>query len=468
MMVKTQKRAIDKLSEEDVIYCSKLLKITSIISFVLLCILVVSPVVGLFIPTHTYRSIYTLFEVKSNIVRAIGLLGLAISIFALAPKVFLYGFKSVIYGLIKNPWNILFVFILIWGAFSFTATTDFETSMLGYRTTHEGYLGYLSYAGIYMMATSVVKEKRRNLLFNIFVITSVVISALTLLNDDTNIGFILDRDGMCVPFSGTYINSNHFGYYLCVACAICLTYFMQQKSIKKSALYFGAFILNLICLSLSNTFGSYLAVLIMMIFVSVIFIIKNPKSHITYAKIFIIWSIAIPVSAGFNRDLVFNQVPDFFSDIAKVIASIGKAIETGDVDSTIRSVEVSRIAIWVDAIKLIANNPVFGVGPDMALYAYRNVYGYSMVPHNEYLQAGVCMGAPAGIAFFVGVIIIIVRTLKNVKVLPETILVSALAMGTYAVSAFFGITLPIASFLFWMMMGLTNAWYQSNIDSKLI
>lgn len=472
-MVETAKsKKIDKLSQADISYLTKTINVISKISFVILLLLVATPLIGLFIPTHTVESVYSLFKVKSYCVRVLGLAGLVISLYLIIPKIFLYGYKTVLYGLFKNPWNILFIFVIIWGAICFRSSFRVQNSLFGNATAYEGYLGYLSYGGIYLTASNITKDKDKNILFKILLIISTIIGVLTILSDSCGLTFIIDRGGMCFPYSGTFVNSNHYGYYLCACAAIALVMFMQQKTLKQSIIYFSCFILNMICLTMSNTFGSFLATLVMMIFVSIFFISKNKKDKNTYIKVFALWAITIPICAGLNREMVVEQIPGFFEDIMNVFINLGKAAKTGDVDSTIGSMsgntDTKRIKVWVDSIKLILKNPIFGVGPDMALNAFFTNYGYVNLPHNDFLYVGVCMGIPAMAAYMVGIIYIIIKSLCNVKKMSASVLVGAIAMGTYAVSSLFGISLPIATFMYWMLMGFANSFFQSNIDKQLI
>lgn len=452
---------INKASSEQL----EMLKISNVISKIFLFAMIAlafTPVMGLIVPITGHDPLVTLFQVKAITVKVIGFACLLLGLYDLIIKSWVFGPKATVKNLFLNPWNILFLFVLIWGVISFKKTTDVSMSVWGYAYTFEGFSGYLSYFGIYLSASAVIKDTDKKKIFNWLLIGSIAIAIFTLLRERLSIEFILYRSGYCFPYSGTYINPNHYGYYLCVAGILSAALFTHESNKKWKIFYFIAFFINVMTLCLNCGFGSYLALLFGIAFMNLFSIIRDKKKHLV--SLLYVDFIFLALTIGCNYTLLFVEFPDFFKSILSFMFNMSSS--NGDIAGSISGmtskVADGRETAWSTAIKAITTSPIFGWGPDRAYYVFSCLFGLNSVPHNEFLQVGVCMGIPAMCAYAAAILWIIIRSFRKFKKMPLYTYISALAVGTYAISSIFGISQPIHDCIFFMSLGLLNSWYASN------
>lgn len=462
----TSKKKMFNLDTDDQLFCSKLIQKINFIALIILIIACSSILVGLFIPVSVDKEFEILFTIKAMIIKVAGLAGILLFAVNLIARTLLLGHKTITYSLIKNPWNILLLFILVCGAIAINNAQYRVSSVLGHSYSYSGYLAFLSYSGIFMLGSLITKEKHKLILFKILTIFSLILAGLVLIKEGFNFDFIAFRGGRCLPYSGTFVNPNHYGYLLSAICTLSLCLSLFSKNKKDKTLYIISFAINSLVLALNQSFGPFIGICIALVFISVYLLIKNYREN--WKKFFIIWTIFIIIFARFGGRLISYDVPHFFLDIKQMFNYIFNQESGVDVIEQLNSIDNSRLGVWTRAISLILDKPIFGYGPDMSSTAYFIKYSWVMVPHNQFLQVALEMGIPAGISYFVAVIWIIVRCFRKFKYMPDSTKTAAICMGAFAVSAFFAIILPIADFVFWMMLGLVNGWFHQQIDVNLI
>jgi O-antigen ligase len=110
---------------------------------------------------------------------------------------------------------------------------------------------------------------------------------------------------------------------------------------------------------------------------------------------------------------------------------------------------------------VVPEHPLLGTGPDTFDIAFTPFQSetqqrYGQVfdkAHNDYIQILVCCGVPALIAYLVLLIGVFVPAVP--KAFDSPILFAALGAGlSYGVQSFFGVDVPIATPLFWLILGL--------------
>jgi len=120
-----------------------------------------------------------------------------------------------------------------------------------------------------------------------------------------------------------------------------------------------------------------------------------------------------------------------------------------------------RIFIWRNALNAFPNNPIIGTGPDtfaLAFPAEAQVaaggdYQFFENAHNEYIQYLITHGIVGLLFYLAFVISIVVRSVK--KAFNDPILMAVLAAFVgYLAQAFFNISHPIASQMFWVFAGI--------------
>ncbi len=115
-----------------------------------------------------------------------------------------------------NIWFYLLAALLFWAVISTFVSDDFEFAFIGGNYMHNGLLSYFFYAGVFLCASMIKKEKHRRILFYVFCGVLSWLCAISLLRE-TGIYFL----EYCFPtrHSAVFNNSNHFGYVLCIGVA---------------------------------------------------------------------------------------------------------------------------------------------------------------------------------------------------------------------------------------------------------
>lgn len=122
-----------------------------------------------------------------------------------------------------------------------------------------------------------------------------------------------------------------------------------------------------------------------------------------------------------------------------------------------------RAVLWKDTMNVAFDYPLLGTGPDTFEYALNDYQEHLIAvtntpfdkAHNDYLQILICNGI-LGLAAFM-ILIISLAVLALPKVWNNMLLMAAVAAcGAYAVQAFFGISTPMVTPLFFAMLGLTE------------
>ena len=370
----------------------KAINICSNICFGFMLVLAISPIVGIFIPINNSVEMSHLFYAKTLIVKISGLACLALGVFLLVVKSILYGGKYLFETLFKNPWNILLLVTILWGVISFKEVDpyDLHTAIFGWAYPYEGFVAYVSYAGIYIGASSLRSDKQKRIVLNALLITAAVVAVFTLIGELTGTDFAFFRNGMCFDYSGSFINPNHYAYYICVICILSAVAAMMDNKIYIKILYVASFALNMAILCLNNSFGSYLALLVGMIFFGAWYI---RKKHLPYSLSII--GLFIILAFALNYKYITKELTGFFQGIFEFFANLisGKdpAESIGDVTSETAN---GRAAGWSAAIQAIKDSPIFGYGPDMEYNTLFFKIGHKGSSHNHFLYLAVCFGIP--------------------------------------------------------------------------
>ena len=458
---------IEHLSIDEQKSVIKLLNIVSNICFGAMVLLAISPIIGLYIPTHHSLELAPLFYAKSLVVKISGFACLLLSLFILIVKTMVYGGKYLFETLIKNPWNILFLVTLVWMGISIKEVNPllYNVSLFGWAYTYEGYIAWIAYAGIYLGASSIRSDKQKKLILNAFLITAFVIAVFTLLYEKGITPHAFFRNGMTFPYSGSFINPNHYAYYLCVVCIASLAAVFLAKDKKWKIFYILSFFLNTVILCVNDSFGSYLALLVGMVFFNAWFLKKKENRSI----ILIIDALFLVLSFIANPKYFISDLTGFFEGIFQFVKNLfggnDASSAIGDVTSTTAD---GRAADWSTAFHSIKDHPIFGVGPDMELDTFKYKYGHNNSSHNEFLYITVCSGIPALVTFVGAITCFFVKCFRRLKNATTLEKVFMLSFGTFLVSACFGISIPVCDFVLFMMLGLMNSYFAKEKELKCL
>jgi hypothetical protein len=120
-----------------------------------------------------------------------------------------------------------------------------------------------------------------------------------------------------------------------------------------------------------------------------------------------------------------------------------------------------RVFVWRSSLSVVPEHPFLGTGPDTFDIAFTPFQAetqqrYNLIfdkAHNDYVQILVCCGIPALIAYLALLLCAFIPAIR--KAFDSPLLFAALGAGlSYCVQSFFGVDVPIATPLFWLILGL--------------
>ena len=440
---------------------------TSEIAFLLILLLVCQPFFGIFTDSSSSSGIVATFFGKATIVRFIGIVGLFNAFIDYYCKRFIYRKKYWDKTFLKNAWTGLLAILLIIAFLSALFSQRKSVAFLGDAYRYEGFISYLAYAGIFATASLLNDEKKKKNLLVILVSVSMVLAFFTILKDLFGVQNIIRTGGRVLDWSGTFINSNHYGYYLAVSMAVSIGLYQDSDKWYKKLIYGIIFLTNTFVLAKNTSYGPFLAILFGFILYAVLYIIRNGFKESWY--LLILFALFIGLSFLVNNKLSTDIVKTF-SEFLHISESIGEGIGSGDIDSATDGVNggSGRFALWKATIKIMLKYPIFGCGPENIQYIIGN-YGVTpmSIPHNEVLQIGANMGIPAMLVYVTAIIWFGVVAIKNVKKLSNTALITGCAAATYLASSLVGVPMTITTCFLFLTLGLLNSWFKEKNQEDL-
>lgn len=400
-------------------------------------------IVILFMAILIYQEVMRVFFNESIIQRMFYFSGMLAEIFAVfyIVRFFLVEGKGKI-----QIWDVALFIMLIWAGISTLLADDRTTALNGVMLRYDGYYSYLIYASVYVCGKSVKTKKLRRWILRVMGITISLLSLMTIpqtsmefMDSIGEIGENLYRFGI---YASIYLNTNHFAYVLTIGImALAGLVVIEEKKVNKViALVLMGF--NVWALIMNDTFGSYVAVMIGMVFFAIIMLVSDKeryKTVITVLTVFIAVSVAMNTynnSIGTNFRITVDDANNF---------------ETNDKGGS------GRVGLWKKAIEYIGERPVFGFGPEGLYDKFLKNEVTNDRPHNEYLQHAVFLGIPALLCYLVALISLLITMLKNLKSLSKEMLVMGAIVFAYCVSAFFGNTLYYTTPYYFIFLGAISA-----------
>lgn len=343
----------------------------------------------------------------------------------------------------KAPWELFFGIMLIWALIGVLLSEDIMTSLAGSFYRGEGWLSYLGYAGVFICASRIKSDRRKTMIFHLILFSSLCQGVLLGLHliFPKQIGPFLDNLNDST-FTAVFFHQNHMGYYLSIAIAIAAGLFLINDERKKSVKYLVCLGILVWELVVNTTRGSYIGVLVSIILAFCFFSCKEKKMY---------WKGLLPVAVLFGVSLLtaFNQMLlnfiVIFTDLKNILLHKKDADAAGS----------GRWILWKKTLILISKKPVFGYGIENLHPHFVLLKQPQSRPANEYLQYAAEMGIPALLFYLGGLISLAIHHLRKLRELSPLSLVAAMALISYAVSAFFGNSTLYVTPYFWMMVAFT-------------
>ena len=372
----------------------------------------------------------------------IGLIAIAAYLFKLY---YSHGSLGVVF---KNPTVICFGAMIVFMILSTWHNGVTEEALFGTLYRSESLEFFIIYPAIYYFVSSLIdSETAKRWLINVFLIISFLIAAATFMHvvaAEYGFNSLASFTAPLAPMTviGIYHNINHYGYSLLIAITLSGAMFVSAEKIAFQAFYLISFILFIIVLILNDTFGAYLAAFIALIFLTVVYILKDKKVN---PKTFALLGVFIAVSLVVNTRAVWTNILTFFSDMGHIIVSAPEADRAGS----------SRWRIWKATLKMISERPFLGHGVEGIGERLMAEVGNDR-PHNEFLQYAAFFGIPAAICYIGAVSSVFVSYLRHrFEVSPCTIAALTAAFG-YLVSSCFGNTMFYTAPLFFIVLGMAD------------
>ena len=440
---------------------------TSLIAYILMIVLACQPLFSIFFNASSSNSLVALYFGKSMLIRLIGIVGLFNAFLDYYAKRFIYKKKYWDKTFLKNPWTGLLAILLIISFLSALFSARKNIAFFGDAYRYEGFFSYLAYAGIFASASLIKDENRRRKLLTLFVSVSFIVALATILKDLAGVTILMPSGGRIMKWSGTFINANHYGYYLCVSMAVSLGLYQEAKSWKGKLIFGTIFLTNTFVLAMNKSYGPFLAILVGFILYSVLYIIRSGFKKAW--TLLVLFTLFLLISFLVNKGL-WNDVTKTFAEFLNISSSIGEGIGSGDMDEALDGVNggSGRFGLWKAGIKIMLDYPIFGCGPENVQYLMGKYGGGSMsIPHNELIQIGANMGIPAVLVYVTAIIWFAVLTIKNTKNLSSMTLVGGIGAATYLLSSLVGVSMTVATCYLFLMLGLLNSWFKEKNQEDL-
>jgi len=280
---------------------------------------------------------------------------------------------------------------------------------------------------------------------------------------------------------GLFGNVNYFAEYLIVPLPIAVSlFFAPQNKFKKILLLIGIIAMGA-SLTATVTRGSYLGFGVSLIFMFFLFLIFRGKDFIKRNKIIFI-AILVIIIIITTLFIIPNPLNKSGTAIEKIKSRIS-------ISRLTQSYPLKRrIATWKFTVLMIKDHPLLGSG--IGTFKYNTLkyqaeffkqgenralypHGFAEKAHNEYLQLWAEMGI-VGLGIFVWLIISYfnygLKILRKIKDEYKQAIIIGLMGSVVAVLIDsllgFPLHLPATIILFWMALGLTVAFGESEKDGK--
>ena len=280
---------------------------------------------------------------------------------------------------------------------------------------------------------------------------------------------------------GLFGNVNYFAEYLIVPLPLAISLFFATRNRTHKILLLVGILAIGGSLILTFTRGSYLAIGISLIFMFFLYLASRGKGFIKENKKIFIFILALIILITF-----LFAIPNPLNKPGTVISKIKGRISISQF--TKGSSLKRRKAIWGFTGMMIKDRPFMGLG--IGTYKYNSLkyqakffeqgqnrslypHGFATKAHNEYLQLWAELGI-VGLGIFIWLIICYfncgIKFLKKIKDdYKQGIIIGLMgAVVAVLVDGIFGfpLHLPATIILFWMALGLTVAFGESEKDGK--
>lgn len=351
--------------------------------------------------------------------------------------------RGVVEWLRQNPIFLVDGFVVLWMIVS-QLRNGWGYAVDGYYviTREETFPMQIGYFAVLFPMGAMVGERGKRWLVRLHLLVSLVlVAAAFVLWQSQNVSvFFCDWYSQ---FSSIYTNINYYGYYLSIAAPLAAAAFVDEPDPNWRGVALAALIANASALSINNTLGAWVGSVAAMGFLIVSHRILEGRFNrrtLLAAGVFAVF-IFLP---GHLLGSFEGNFSVLFSDISKVVNN-GEGVEHAG---------SGRWIIWIGSLKLIGENPVFGIGFEGVAYRGLKDITVNTRPHNEWMQQALFYGIPAAVGWFVMGLGTYIRALRRRATLDRWTLMCLTGAFGYLVGALFGLTLFATAPLLFLFLGM--------------
>lgn len=410
-------------------------KIKDGILFVLILTLFLIPLLKHFSFTYSFA-----LKNDYNILKILGILGIYFLLFYIYLQ---YDKNKNLKQFFKelSPIFILLIY-MIWTFIASVFSPDTSLAFFGTSYRKDGFITYLLYAGCFGLSFGISSKKIKVILLYLFSIIAII--SITLI-ELSKLGVFYKFISFQDMYTGSFSNSNHFGYYLLIATVISSFLFISEKNkiLKTIAFFMYSFLLYY--LILNNTFGCYLALISTFILFLITTILKKEqkKSIIVCICVFIVLSIFTNFNA---KNITGNNIQTLLKDLLNITTQSSNNKEWKKAGS-------GRMQLWYHGLQFITKSPLIGYGPENLEKLYLDVGIDQDRAHNLLIQLATTSGIPGLILYLLAIGIILFRSIKKYSINNQVHAVCLFSVIAYLISAMFGNSMYYTSPYFFIILG---------------
>ena len=305
-------------------------------------------------PVSMICLVTTVFHLQVFFITTLGAMAeLLIALYLM--RALLSGKISKIKDLFKlKVWDLCFLALLLWSGISTLLAEDKELAWMGTGYRVEGYTTYFIYASLYICGKLIPRGKETMRLIKAYSVSISLLSLMTVVQANPGLQSALGPIGenfdileiQCMRYSAIFSQINHYGYALTMAL-LCLAGLFFVTNDWKKYFYLSLFCFNLWALIINDTFGCYLASGIGLIFLSILFIVRNKQTSKPAFMLITAFIVTSIVTSATNDGILFAN----FSILGREIKPGNNLFQNGRAGT-------GRMALWKKAIQYIGEKPI--------------------------------------------------------------------------------------------------------------
>jgi len=344
--------------------------------------------------------------------------------------------------LAENIVPILLFAMLLWSILSCAFSSNTSLSFFGTSYRKDGLLTYFAYCGIFCCGFVIRKQDAVKRLLSFFVIIAAFLSVFVLKNS-TQVDMLFGLSSNAAIF----LNTNHFGYYICIALMCAATLFAYEKASKlKKTLWIVLFTVMAAALIKNKSFGPYLAVSAA-IAAGLVLTLWLKRQHFKWMLLVALAFVAASIGMTLMGYSAFSGFSEVSSDIVDIVKDSEEAVYAGS----------NRWELWENGFKFITQKPILGFGPENLGEQYKLVLTTHITdrPHNELIQYAASLGIPAALLYLSSLVLHCKNLIKKRKNIAFISVGLACVLLAYLASSMFGNTMFYTSPYFFMILGFS-------------